>query len=247
MFAFVFYAYALSREAVVSADEKEEDVIIPSDAHKKAIKALKALGPERGAKKITYHVAHIIGIERGIEAKSEKIQSALKDLGAKETETEFQIDLPGDVLFDFDKWDIRQDAEKTLKKVGEIIRAYMSPKVIIAGHTDSKGSEEYNLSLSDKRAESVEKWLAEKAGVEPRIMETIGYGESKPVAPNTNPDGSDNPQGRQKNRRVEIIIKKQKKICLTNKNSTSLCRSWRKGGSVFLAGKRLFTERCTID
>ncbi len=79
---------------------------------------------------------------------------------------------------------------------------------MISGHTDSKGSEEYNQKLSEKRAESVKKWLIENAGVNPKIIEISGYGESRPVAPNTNPDGSDNPEGRQKNRRVEIVIKK---------------------------------------
>jgi len=189
--------------------QEEEEVVIPPEAHKNAIKALKALGPNRGAKEIDYRVVKIEGVVLGIEARSEEIQAALKDLGAKETETGYQIDLPGDILFDFDKWDIRTDAEETLKKVGEIIKAYESPKVVISGHTDSKGSEEYNQKLSEKRAESVKNWFAKKARINPEIMETIGYGESKPVAPNTNPDGSDNPEGREKNRRVEIFIKKK--------------------------------------
>jgi len=192
-----------------SDTQEEEELVIPPEAHEKAIQALKALGPDRGAKRIDYHMVKILGITREIEAKSEKIQAALKDLGAKETETEFQIELPGDVLFDFDKWDIRPDAEDTLKNVGEVIKAYQSPKVVISGHTDSKGLEEYNQKLSKKRAESVKDWLSKNAEVDLKIMETTGYGESKPIAPNTNPDGSDNPEGRQKNRRVEITIKKK--------------------------------------
>jgi len=198
-------------EAVIqqSAGE-EEEVIIPPEAHQKAIEAVKALGPERGAKKIDYHMARIEGVVKGLVIESKEIQAALKDLGAKVSETEVQIDLPGDILFDFDKWDIRPDAEETLKKVADIIKAYKSPEVIVAGHTDSIGSEEYNLELSQKRADSVKNWLVEKGGINPDIIKTIGYGESKPIAPNTNPDGSDNPEGRQKNRRVEIIIKKQR-------------------------------------
>ncbi|MFQ6083503.1 MAG: pyridoxal-phosphate dependent enzyme [Candidatus Aminicenantia bacterium] len=159
--------------------------------------------------KIDYRVVRIEGIVRGIEAESKTIQAALKDLGAKVTGTEIQIDLPGDVLFDFDKWDIRPDAEETLRKVGEIIKEYKSPEVIISGHTDSIGSEEYNQELSEKRAESVKSWLTQNAGINPEIMKAIGYGESRPIAPNTNPDGSDNPEGRQENRRVEILIKKK--------------------------------------
>jgi len=57
---------------------------------------------------------------------------------------------------------------------------------------------------------SVKSWFITKGGIGSGTMETVGYGEAKPVAPNTNPDGSDNPDGRQKNRRVEILIKKGK-------------------------------------
>lgn len=205
-----FSTLCSSIDKAIPADQEKEAVVIPPEAHKKAIQALKALGPTRGAKKIDYHMANIMGIAaRGIEARSEKIKAALKDLGAKVTQTEVHIDLPGDVLFDFDKWDIRSDAVKTLEKVGEIIKAYKSPGVTIAGHTDSKGSEDYNQKLSEKRAVSVKNWLVKNAGINADIIKTVGYGEAKPVAPNSKNDGSDNPKGRQKNRRVEILIKKK--------------------------------------
>lgn len=184
-----------------------EELIIPPDAHQKAIQALEALGPERGARKIDYHTSAIESIVRDIVMEGKEIQNTLKDLGAKVTDSEIQIELSGDVLFDFDKWDIRPDAEESLKKVAEIILTYESTKVVISGHTDSIGKEEYNQTLSEKRAQSVKNWLSENSGINPEIMETVGYGESKPVTPNANPDGSDNPAGRQKNRRVEISIK----------------------------------------
>ncbi len=84
---------------------------------------------------------------------------------------------------------------------------YKSPQVIIADHTDSKGSDAYNQRLSEKRAESVKKWLSENAGISADTIKTVGYGETRPMAPNANSDGSDNPEGRQKNRRVEIVIR----------------------------------------
>lgn len=186
---------------------QEDEIVIPPEAHLKAVEALEALGPERGALKLTYKVLGIEGLIRGVSARSEKIQAALKDLGAKETETEYLIELPGDILFDFDKWAIREDAEDTLSKVGDIIQATKYP-VAITGHTDSKGQESYNLELSKKRAEAVKQWLVIRAGIDAARIETGGKGESEPVAPNTNPDGSDNPEGRQKNRRVEIRIQK---------------------------------------
>lgn len=184
-----------------------EELVIPPEAHQKAIQALKALGPGRGAKKINYHMCKIERIVREIVVERKEIQSALKDLGAKVTDTEIQIELSGDVLFDFDKWNIRPDAEESLKKVAEVIKAYKSAKVVISGHTDSIGPEEYNQTLSERRAESVKNWLFENGGINPEIVETVGYGESKPVALNTNTDGSDNPAGRQENRRVEILVK----------------------------------------
>jgi len=193
----------------VCGKSNAEELIIPPEAHQEAIQALKTLGPERGAKKVDYRMSTIERIVRKIVMEGKEIQSALKDLEAKVTDTEIQIELSGDVLFDFDKWDIRPDAEESLKKVAEIIKTYKSTKVVISGHTDSIGKEEYNQTLSEKRAESVKRWLSENGGINPEVMETVGYGESKPVVPNTNSDGSDNPAGRQKNRRVGVLIKKE--------------------------------------
>jgi outer membrane protein OmpA-like peptidoglycan-associated protein len=194
--------------ALPAAARQEEEIKIPAEAHQKAIEALKALGPERGALKLDFKMVTIEGIIRGVSAESEKIQAALDDLGAKETETEYIIELPGDILFDFDKWSIRKDAEESLSKVGEIIRANPYP-VSITGHTDSKGAEAYNLELSQKRAAAVKDWLVDRAGIDAGRIETSGKGERKPIAPNTQPDGSDDPEGRQKNRRVEIKINKK--------------------------------------
>jgi outer membrane protein OmpA-like peptidoglycan-associated protein len=111
-----------------------------------------------------------------------------------------------DILFDFDQSTLRPDAEAALQQVrNAIARRYPDNAMQIRGHTDAIGSDEYNQKLSDRRADSVKTWLAQQQVAESR-MSTRGYGESQPVAPNTLPDGSDNPQGRQRNRRVEIII-----------------------------------------
>jgi outer membrane protein OmpA-like peptidoglycan-associated protein len=129
-------------------------------------------------------------------------------IAVQETAREVRIELPGDVLFDFDKSDIRPDAEPTLRQVAEIIQRYPKAKVAIAGYTDAKGADAYNLPLSARRAESVKAWLVQQGGVDGKRMTTKGWGEAKPVAPNTHTDGSDNPEGRQKNRRVELTVKK---------------------------------------
>jgi len=64
------------------------------------------------------------------------------------------------------------------------------------------------MNLSEKRAESVKNWLIKNSGIDSALIETEGCGESDPVAPNTLPSGFDNPEGRKKNRRMEILIKK---------------------------------------
>jgi len=135
-------------------------------------------------------------------------KGGVQELEMTETDTEIKIELSGDILFDFDKWNIRKEAEPTLKNVAEVINKYGDSKVVVEGFTDSKGSDSYNLKLSEKRADSVKTWLVESGGVDGARITAKGLGEADPVAPNTNPDGSDNPEGRQKNRRVEVTVGK---------------------------------------
>jgi outer membrane protein OmpA-like peptidoglycan-associated protein len=78
-------------------------------------------------------------------------------------------------------------------------------KIAIEGHTDSIGGADYNMTLSENRARAVRDWLAAH-GFIPAASAIKGYGKTRPIAPNTTPDGKDDPQGRQKNRRVEIVI-----------------------------------------
>ena len=135
-------------------------------------------------------------------------ETARKELQIEETEEAVTMKLEGDVLFDFDKAEIKPEAEQTLDKVGSVISQFPEGKVLIEGHTDSKGSPDVNLGLSERRAEAVKDWLVKKKGVPESIITTRGFGETKPVTPNTNPDGSDDAQGRQQNRRVEITVEK---------------------------------------
>ena len=133
----------------------------------------------------------------------------VQDLQIKETKSEIRIALAADVLFDFDKADIRPDAQSALKQAADIVREKAKGVVRVEGHTDSKGSDAYNQKLSERRANSVKDWLVKKEGLKDLKFETKGFGSKKPVAPNTKPDGSDDPEGRQKNRRVEIVIGKK--------------------------------------
>jgi outer membrane protein OmpA-like peptidoglycan-associated protein len=133
---------------------------------------------------------------------------APKGIGAvqvADTKCERRLELVADALFDFDKSSLRSDAEETLRAVApELAKAGKHP-VTVEGHTDAIGTQEYNLTLSENRARTVRDWLAAQ-GYVPVDTAIKGYGKLRPVAPNTLPDGRDNPEGRQKNRRVEIAI-----------------------------------------
>jgi outer membrane protein OmpA-like peptidoglycan-associated protein len=142
-----------------------------------------------------------------IEGMALGVEGTLADLGAKVTEKEIKIALSGDILFDFDKDTLRPDAFPTLEKVAEVLSQYPEAPVVIEGHTDSKGKEKYNQNLSERRAKSVKDWLVQNAGADGGRIKTKGWGEAKPAVPNAKPDGSDDPDGRQQNRRVEITIK----------------------------------------
>ncbi|WP_413360653.1 OmpA family protein [Prochlorococcus sp. MIT 1201] len=122
-------------------------------------------------------------------------------------ESEILIELSADILFDFDKSTLKQSAVASLNKVATRIKEDAIGDVRIEGHTDSKGSNEYNQTLSEKRAISVRDWFVSDGGLSSVQFVTKGLGELKPVASNTTEEGADNPIGRQRNRRVEIIIK----------------------------------------
>jgi len=104
------------------------------------------------------------------------------------------------VEFDFDKTDVKDLYNADLEKVANVLKAYPKTDVELEGHTDSVGTDEYNMDLSNRRAESVKRELVKKFNIDSSRISTSGYGESKPVASN------DTPEGRMKNRRVEAFI-----------------------------------------
>jgi len=127
------------------------------------------------------------------------------DFTVKDEGTKHYITLNADVLFDFNKFNLNQKAEKVMEKLSPLIKQYGSCTVSITGHTDSIGSDEYNQTLSEQRASSVKEWLEQHQVVSGNAT-TSGMGKRHPVAPNTYLDGSDCPIGRARNRRVEIVV-----------------------------------------
>ena len=116
-----------------------------------------------------------------------------------------KLTLGADALFEFGEATLTPTAQKTLALLGPTISKGGKHPVQIYGYTDSIGSDSYNQALSEQRARSVRNWLAAHGYI--RASTSIkGFGKQHPVAPNTNPNGSDNPQGRAKNRRVEVLI-----------------------------------------
>ncbi|RYF82607.1 MAG: OmpA family protein [Comamonadaceae bacterium] len=144
---------------------------------------------------------------RAAEVPPERLQvtqQLLGELRARQTpERAIAIDLPADVLFDFDQSRLRPDARASLAKAAELLKSYPDAPLRIHGHTDGKGSERYNDALSQRRAQAVADALM--PGGERRVR-VEGFGQRRPVAPNAQPDGRDDPEGRQRNRRVEILI-----------------------------------------
>ena len=111
------------------------------------------------------------------------------------------------IYYDFAKWDIRPDAAVELDKLVAMLMDNPEISIELSSHTDSVDTEAYNQRLSQRRAESAVKYIIE-SGIEQERITARGYGEDKPIARNTNPDGTDNPEGRQKNRRTEFKVTK---------------------------------------
>ena len=107
-----------------------------------------------------------------------------------------------DVHFDFDKNTIKQESYALLDALGEALSSpeLKGKQIIIAGHTDTKGTDVYNLALSKKRANSIKAYLVNKWGIEPSTLEAVGYGKSRPLTSGMSAEDQ------QKNRRVEIRL-----------------------------------------
>ncbi len=136
---------------------------------------------------------------------SSGLHAQVTGLTQNETEKGVELNMSSDVLFDFDQTTLKPEAAAVLQQVAAIINERGNgAAIIITGHTDSKGSDEYNIRLSLARSQAVKDALLQY-GVRAN-MQVHGGGESAPVAPNEHPDGSDNPEGRAQNRRVEVLI-----------------------------------------
>ncbi|MEN0095837.1 MAG: OmpA family protein [Pedobacter sp.] len=111
------------------------------------------------------------------------------------------------VLYDFNKATLRPESQVELNKLVGVMKDNPNIKIELSSHTDSIGSQAYNLKLSQDRAQACVDYIISKGIAESRIF-AKGYGKSRPVAPNSLPNGKDNPEGRQLNRRTEFTVLK---------------------------------------
>ncbi len=146
------------------------------------------------------------GIERRTTDIVRTIESISGDIQTAETPEQVQVTLAADVLFEFDQAALTAGAAAKIDEVAGQLNDGGTGTVTIVGHTDSVGEDAYNQDLSLRRATAVRDALSPKAP--DFTFEVSGKGESEPVAPNTNEDGSDNPAGRASNRRVTITFDK---------------------------------------
>jgi len=140
-----------------------------------------------------------------MDKQAEEIQADLEGAKVERIGEGIKITFDSGILYDVNKATLRPEAKANLDKLAVILNKYADTNILIEGHTDATGTDEYNLELSRNRASSVSNYLAGLA-VDSKRFTTMGYGESQPIATN------DTDEGRQQNRRVEIAIMANDKL-----------------------------------
>jgi len=165
----------------------------------------KRLGGKGSAKRGAV-VGTVVGAATGaiIGAMMDKQERELRQIDGidvtRTDEDELKVTMRNEILFDFDSAALRSSSRDELREMAEVFNRYDDTTIVVAGHTDSKGSASYNQRLSNRRASSVSNYL-ENVGVSGSRLDANGYGESRPKSTNSTSSG------RQRNRRVELYVK----------------------------------------
>jgi outer membrane protein OmpA-like peptidoglycan-associated protein len=185
-------AEAQTRKATLSGEQADSARLQAAAAREQADSARLQVGAMTAEAERTRNEA------LAAEEQRKKLEAQIAELQASSSERGLVITL-GDVLFDVDRSELRSGAQYTIDKLAAFLVEYPTRKVLIEGFTDSTGAVEYNQRLSERRADEVKKVLVTK-GIDSSRLMTRGYGVAFPVA------GNATAEGRQRNRRVEVII-----------------------------------------
>jgi outer membrane protein OmpA-like peptidoglycan-associated protein len=134
-----------------------------------------------------------------MDNKAEELDQELENAEVERVGEGIKVTFDSGILFDFDSADLRSEARANLREFAASMQEYPETKILIVGHTDSKGPADYNMTLSENRAQSASSFLRSQGLASDRLR-TVGRGETEPVASN------DTEEGRQQNRRVEVAI-----------------------------------------
>ncbi|MGZ3919143.1 MAG: OmpA family protein [Bacteroidia bacterium] len=146
-----------------------------------------------------------------MDKQAEEIQKDIEGAKVERVGEGIKITFDTGILYDVNSASLKPEASENVAKLATILNKYPDTEILIEGHTDNTGSDEFNQQLSEKRAESVSKYLKEKSIKGGRIT-TKGYGEKQPI------DTNETPEGRSQNRRVDIAIMADKKLKKAAKN-----------------------------
>jgi len=177
-------AEAHSRQAIAKANDERNQIIMQA-RNRDAASAQAAAEAARNQ-------------AAAAQAQLQSAQQQLADLKAKQTDRGMVVTL-GDVLFDTGQSTLKPGAMSAINRLATFLSQNPNTKVLVEGHTDSVGSDDYNIGLSERRARAVATEL-ESRGIPDSQIQTLGRGKDMPVATN------DTPAGRQQNRRVEIVF-----------------------------------------
>ncbi len=199
-FASIFFGCAQTQEAAKTKTAQGAAIGAATGALAGAI-----IGHQSGHKGTGAVVGALAGAAIGgsigykLDQQAKELQQ-IEDAEVRREEDRLVVTMSDAVLFDLDSAALRPEAKEKLGQMADVLVRYPENDIIVTGHTDSLGSEKYNQDLSERRAKVVRNYLV-LMGVDPKRITSMGFGETMPVAPN------DTPEGRAKNRRVEIEIK----------------------------------------
>ncbi|MDT8405886.1 MAG: OmpA family protein [Methylococcales bacterium] len=193
---------AIAKEQIAQAENERKQVLIEARTLEADVRTKQAIEARIKAEKALIEAEEARKIAEEERKKAEDLARQLAELQARPTERGMVLTM-GDVLFDYNKADVKLAGMRIVDKLVAFLEKNPERNIQVEGHTDSTGSDQYNLNLSERRADAVKRALIYK-GIAANRINAIGYGEEFPIASNATASGQ------QQNRRVEIVISDEK-------------------------------------